>query len=204
MKSNNTNDNAHSLDNHRLLQESDFSRAASILGVEVATIKAVASVESRGNGFLPNGLPKILFEGHWFSKFTNHTFDTTNPTLSYKKWTKKYYKGGVEEYTRYNVAKALNSDAALKSTSWGKFQIMGFNYSKCGYTSVITFVNDMHKSEGYQLSAFVKFLKSTSLDTHLKSKNWAAFAKGYNGSKYAENKYDIRLRQAYNAFSAGA
>ncbi|MEJ2407677.1 MAG: N-acetylmuramidase family protein [Candidatus Thiodiazotropha sp.] len=187
----------------RYLKETDYVKAASLLGVEVATIKAVASVESSGNGFFSNGLPKILFEGHWFSKFSGGKFDAKYPTLSYKKWTKKHYKGGVAEYSRYNSAKALDVDAAMKSTSWGKFQIMGFNYSKCGYSSVSVFVKDMHENEGKQLTAFIKFLKSTKLDVHLKAKNWAAFAKGYNGPAYAKNKYDIRLKQAYKSFSAG-
>ena len=187
----------------RTLKETDYTKAATILGVEVATIKAVAHVESSGSGFLSNGLPKILFEGHWFSKFSKGKFDAKNPTLSYKKWAKKHYKGGVAEYARYNAAKALDSDSAMKSTSWGKFQIMGFNYTKCGYSDVKTYVKDMYKSEGAQLTAFVMFLKSTKLDIHLKSKNWTSFAKGYNGPAYAENKYDIRLQQAYNAFSAG-
>lgn len=188
----------------RSLVEADYIKAATLLGVEVASIKAIAHVESSGSGFLSNGLPKILFEGHWFSKLSNGKFDEKHPTLSYKKWTKKHYKSGVAEYSRYNAAKALDVDAAMKSTSWGKFQIMGFNCSKCGYSDVKTFVAEMHKSEGHQLIAFVNFLKSTKLDAHLKSKSWAAFAKGYNGPAYAENKYDMRLQQAYNAFSAGA
>ena len=197
-------DNKFNENTSRSLSEADYIKAATLLGVDVASIKAVAHVESSGSGFLSNGLPKILFEGHWFSKFTKGKFDDKHPTLSYKKWTKKYYKSGIEEYSRYNAAKALDTDAAMKSTSWGKFQIMGFNCSKCGYSDVKTFVAEMHKSEGQQLTAFVNFLKSTNLDVHLKSKNWAAFAYGYNGPAYADNKYDIRLQQAYNAFSAGA
>ena len=87
------------------------------------------------------------------------------------------------------------------ATSWGKFQIMGFNHKEAGYTTVETFVQDMHKSESKQLSALVKFLKAKKLDAPLASKNWVAFAKGYNGDQYAENKYDTRLKQAYEAFS---
>lgn len=186
----------------RKLSEADFLRAATELGVEVAAVKAVSAVESAGSGFLDGGRPKILFEGHWFSKFTKHKYDTSHPTLSYKKWTKQHYQGGALEYGRLDVAKTLDKEAALKSTSWGKFQIMGFNHKLAGYATVTAFVDDMKKSEGAQLLAFVKFIKSTKLDTALKAKDWAAFAKGYNGSAYAKNQYDIRLKQAYNAFSA--
>jgi peptidoglycan hydrolase-like protein with peptidoglycan-binding domain len=184
------------------LSESDYQNAASLLSVEIATIKAVSAVESKGSGFLVNGKPKILFEGHWFSKFTQGKYDKSHPTLSYPKWTKAYYVGGAAEYGRYNTAKTLDATAAMKSTSWGRFQIMGFNYDKAGYVSVEAFVADMHKAESYQLASFVKMLKATGMDAQLRAKDWATFAKNYNGPKYAENKYDVRLRQAYNAFSA--
>lgn len=185
------------------LRDADYQQAATTLGVEVAVIKAVATVESRGNGFLSNGKPKILFEGHWFSKFTKGQYDKSHPKISYQKWTKAHYRGGTAEYSRYNTAYALDATAAMKSTSWGKFQIMGFNSSKCGYGSdVKKFVDDMYKSEGLQLMAFVRFIQSTGLNKHLKARNWAAFARGYNGPGYAQNKYDVLMKQAYEAFSS--
>lgn len=187
-----------------LLTGADYLKAANILGVDVASIKAVASVESKGNGFLKNGKPKILFEGHWFSKLTKGKFDKANPTVSYGKWTKKFYKKeGGAEYGRYLSAKGLDSTAAMKSASWGKFQIMGFNYKSAGYNTVQDFVRAMHESEANHLLAFINFLKSKKLDAPLKIKSWAKFAEGYNGPEYAKNKYDVRLKQAYKAFSAG-
>ena len=187
----------------KTLSEQDFKNAAILLGVKVAAIKAVASVESAGGGFFADGKPKILFEGHWFSKLTKGQHDQKYPSISYPKWTKKHYIGGSKEYNRYSIAERLDKEAAQKWTSWGKFQIMGFNHKKSGYSTVDSFVKDMHVSEGKQLNAFVQFLKSTHLDVHLKSLDWAKFAHGYNGPKYADNKYDVRLKQAYEAFSAG-
>lgn len=183
------------------LTEADYQNAASQLSVEVATIKAIASVESSGSGFLNNGAPKILFEGHIFSDLTDGAYDKKYPTISYPKWTKAFYLGGVAEYTRYNTAFSLDKNAAMMSASWGKFQIMGLNYAKAGYGSVEQFVQDMYKSEANHLLALVKFLKANGLDVHLRSKNWAKFAEGYNGPQYAKNKYDIRLKQAYEAFT---
>lgn len=186
-----------------LLTEQDYEKAARIIGVETAAVKAVASVESRGSGFLSNGKPKILFEGHYFSRFTKNAYDTKHPTISYKKWTKVHYKGGAAEYDRYCVAYSLDKEAAMKSASWGKFQIMGANYSLAGYSSVEKFVSDMYLAESYHLNAFVRYLKSTKLDAHLKTKNWAKFAEGYNGPGYKENKYDVLMKQAYEAFCTG-
>ena len=184
------------------LNESDYLNAAALLGADAATIKAVASVESDGGGYLDDNRLKILFEGHWFSKFTEGKYDKSHPSISHKEWTKTHYLGGAGEYNRLSQAEGLNKEAAWKSTSWGKFQIMGFNHQAAGYANVESFVNSMKESEGKQLQAFVKFLQSKKLDGYLKSKDWSSFAKGYNGPKYAENKYDIRLRQAYKAFAA--
>lgn len=195
------NDRAKNSSKSQSLTNIDYSRAAALLGVDVAAIKAVAAVESAGGGFLANGKPKILFEGHWFSALTKGQFDKSNPTLSYAKWTKKYYQGGEKEYSRFNSAVKLDRTAALKSTSWGRFQIMGFNHAKAGYANVEDFVKAMQRSEGDQLMAFVNFLKSTKLDVPLKIKDWAKFAERYNGPKYSENKYDIRLKQAFESFS---
>lgn len=188
---------------HKTLREADYRKAASVLDVDIATIKAVASIESSGSGFLANGKPKILFEGHWFSRLTGNKYDSTHATISYKSWVKDYYKGGAAEYSRFDVAASLNSTAAMESASWGKFQIMGFNYKQCGYASVEAFVKEMYLSEGYHLLAFVRLIKAKKWDAKLKAKDWAGFAKVYNGPRYAENKYDVRLAQAYKAFSAG-
>jgi len=53
-------------ENRKTISGDDYSRAADLLGVDVATIRAVCDVETSGSGFLPDGRPKILFEGHVF------------------------------------------------------------------------------------------------------------------------------------------
>lgn len=184
----------------KLLTDIDYKEAARKIGCEVAAIKAIADVESNGSGFLSNGNPKILFEGHKFHNFTNGKYDISNPTISYKSWTRKFYKGGIAEYERYEEALKLDENAAKKSTSWGKFQIMGFNYELCSYKSVSAFVDDMYKSEKYHLLAFCNFLINEGISKYAINKNWAMFARRYNGPSYAANKYDIKLEAAYNKY----
>src|SRR5690554_5168943 len=76
----------------KTLTENDYRAAADLLKVDVATIKAVAEVESAGDGFLSNGQPKILFEGHWFHKLTDGKYTTPeNANISYPKWKRDYY-----------------------------------------------------------------------------------------------------------------
>ena len=184
-----------------LLSEDDYSEAARIIDCETAIIKAVAEVESSGKGFFDNDEPKILFEAHIFSKLTKHKYDASHPDISSRKWNKALYKRGIAEYDRLNKAKELDNEAALKSASWGKFQIMGFNHEYCGYDNVDKFTEDMKISEREHLLAFIGFVKAFKLDKYLKSKNWAKFAEGYNGKDYKKNNYDNKLRDSYKKFS---
>jgi len=173
--------------------------------LEPASIKAVIIVESGGNGFISDNKPKILFEGHIFWSqllkigLDPNKFVKGNENIVYSKWTKIYYS--EDQYLRLEKAKKINNDAALKSTSWGLFQIMGFNHLSCGYNNVTDYVNDMYIDEQHQLQAFINFIKNDSNGNKykaLKAKDWATFAKLYNGSGYASNQYDIKLKKNYD------
>lgn len=191
------------------LTEADIQRCAAMLDVEVAAIKAVKYVESGGrSGYLSSGRPVIRFEGHWFWKFLEtdrhwnpQNFVKGNEDILYRyDKNQTQHKGGEGEYVRLEKAQAIYEEGALKSASWGLFQIMGFNYVECGCASVKEFVARMRASEGEQLMLFGKFLKKKGLDKFLRAHNWAEFARHYNGERYADNKYDTKLRDAYNSY----
>lgn len=178
----------------------DYVRAAARLGCEPSAIEAVAAVESAGSGFNPDGSVKTLFEGHVFHRLTKGRFDSTSPTLSYPKWTREFYgRTWQDEGYRLSMAMALDPEAAMLSTSWGRFQIMGFNYDACGFPSVEAFVAAMRESEVNQLDAFLAFIEARKLADALRELRWSDFARGYNGPDYAVNKYDQRLANAYHA-----
>ena len=183
------------------LTSDDFKRAASLLNCDEAAVRAVCEVEAPRGGFLTDDRPTILFEGHYFHRLTGGAFDKVAPTISYSTWTRQFYsKTGSGEWDRLTAAIALDRTAALKSASWGRFQIMGENYSFCGFDNVQSFVNAMYKDEGAQLDAFVQFVLHRKLDDELRDKRWADFAKFYNGPAYAQNKYDAKLASAYSKF----
>jgi len=182
----------------KTLTEQDYINAAKELGCEVAAIKAVASVEGRGSGFLPSGEPKILFERHKFYKFTNGAFAQSNPDLCSR--TPGGYGKESEQHKKLQRAVALNRDAALMSCSWGAFQVMGEHWKTLGYSSIQDFVNKMYRSEADHLDSFVRYIKAFALTNHLRNKNWAAFAKGYNGPGYKANNYDVKMATAYNKY----
>lgn len=190
------------------LTDVDYEAAAKLLNCDVAAIKAVAEVESSGGGFLSDGNVKILFEGHQFYKFTKGAYADSHPTVCYKKWTTKFYaKGpnadvrGAGELARLAEAMALNRTAALLSASYGKFQIMGFNFAICGFVTVDDFYNAMQVSEAEQLLAFCNYIKGNGLDDELRERKWAAFASRYNGPEFKKNKYDTKLASAYKKYS---
>lgn len=197
----------------KFLSEQDLKDFALRYGVELAAIKAVNEVESSGKGFLIDGKPKILFEGHVFWKELNARgikpealSNPSNSDVLYKTWTKAHYLSGVKEYTRLEKAATISSDpkvreAALASASWGSYQIMGFHATKLGYSSVSQFVEEMKKHERNQLEAFGKYISVFGCLAHLKKKDWAKFAKCYNGPAFAQNKYDQKLAKAYIKYS---
>lgn len=185
----------------KLLEEHDYETAAYTLDCDVAAIKAVAEVESRGDGFLQNGKSKILFEGHIFYKYTKGKYKDSNPTICYTPWTTKYYLGGEKEYTRLEQAEQLDKHAARMSASYGKFQIMGFNFAACGFSTVDEFYDAMQLDEKSQLEAFCEYIKHVGLNNALREHKWESFAKAYNGPEYWKNKYHIKLANAYDKYS---
>ena len=181
------------------LTDADFQKAAGELGCSVAVIKAVCTVEAPRGGFLPSGEPTILFERHQFSKRTGRKFDMDHPHISNPK--PGGYKGGQAEHDRLAEAAALDREAALESASWGKFQIMGFNYAPAGFGSLQAFINAMYQSEGRQLDAFVAFIQHEGMAVFLREQRWADFARRYNGVNYAINKYDTKLAEAHRGLA---
>jgi hypothetical protein len=190
------------------LTDADFARAAKALNVEEAAIRAVAEVEAAGQGFIADGRPAILYEAHVFHAETKgaHTAakDRNGVLLSTGKWDRSLYGAtGAAQHARYEDARKLDPDAANKACSWGTFQILGQNHKACGFDNSQAFVDAMWTGgAAAHLDAFVAFVKANNLDGALRAKNWAAFARGYNGPSYAVNKYDTKMASAYARWKA--
>lgn len=175
--------------------------------IEYAGLKAVVEVEASGKGFIGD-VPKILYEPHIMHRLlTKKNYITirnnlmkAHPNLCYPRWGT--YKYGAEsiQHKRLEVASQFNRDTALESCSWGLGQVMGFHWKSLGYESLQAFINDMYESEAKQLEAMIRFIKVNGLLLALKNKDWVKFARGYNGSGYAKNKYHIKLANAYAKF----
>lgn len=191
----------------------DIVNAAADMGVEPCALNAVVVVESSGSGILPSGKPKILFEPHVFWKeLTKRGYRPDHllkredvraihgdiSDILYKSWRPRAYgPGGEHQHDRLNRAKEINEEAAICSASWGLFQIMGFNHKLCGHASVYELVREMERGYAGQFAALKSFLINTKLLAKLKSKNWKAFARGYNGPSFEQNAYDLKLNRVY-------
>jgi hypothetical protein len=181
-----------------------YAKASDIavkLDVDPAAVLAVAEVESGGGHDLPDGRPKILFEAHWFGKLTGYRWNDTHSNISTRDWDRSLYRGGAAEYGRLEAAAALDRTAALKSASWGLFQIMGFNHKACGFDTVEAFVDFIKGPDDADMEAFINFVKANPpILKALREKDWKAFALHYNGpgavASYSAKMADAYARQA--------
>ena len=186
----------------RPLSQQGIDAAVKQLGVDAPALWAVLTVETSGCGFLSDRRPKILYERHWFSRLTDHAFDAQAPDISNPN-AGGYGAGGGFQYQRLAKAIALDRTAALKSTSWGLGQVMGFNASKVGYPNVNALVAAAQESEDAQLLAMVNFIKQANIASHLQQGNWAGFAFRYNGTDFQKTKYDMKLDLFHKRYLQG-
>ncbi|RFA31338.1 peptidoglycan-binding protein [Alkalilimnicola ehrlichii] len=195
-----------SADEERTHRQHAIRDAAERLGVDIASIHAVAEVESRGNGFLPDGRPQILFERHIFRRrLLAHGIDPQPHQQQRPDLISPHtggYRGGAAEYQRLAAAEAIHRQAAIESASWGRFQIMGFHWQRLGYEAAETFRAAMEVDDKAHLDAFIRFIATDNgLQQALRGRDWARFARLYNGPAYAKNQYDLRLQQAWERHS---
>ena len=185
------------------LTSADYSRAAAALGCEPRVVQALATVESAGSGFLPDGRPELLFEAHNFHRLTGGRYDGRvdrhGVSLSSSSWNRSLYgAGGTHQWERHNDAALLDKGCADMSCSWGAFQIMGENFHMVGFRNVALFVGAMQSGVAAHLDAFVAFIKSSGLTKALVARDWAAVARGYNGPGNVP-EYAAKMAAAYAA-----
>ena len=158
------------------LTANDLTNAANRLNCSVAIIRAVAKKESAEIG-IKNGALVKRFEPAVFKKRTGRSAST------------------------YAAAYAINPHEALSSTSWGMFQIMGYNYEAAGYASVEKMVEDYLKGEDRQLNSYVLLILDWGLDDELRGLKYDSYAYRYNGPNYKVNNYAVDLEKYYRQFA---
>ena len=194
------------------LTEQDFIDSAKHLGVQTAAIKTFWKLESNGVPFVDGRAP-ILPERHRFSKNTGRKFDARYPDLSAPKWDKTWYPKTQDgrwdiilQWYRLLAREKMDIDAAFASVSYGGPQIMGENFFACGFRNPWNMAVAMARDERTQLEAFEKFITNTGTilrdlrNVSRDIRTVVPVVRAYNGTAFAENKYDTRFLSSFIAF----
>ncbi|MEH3040499.1 MAG: N-acetylmuramidase family protein [Sphingomonas paucimobilis] len=184
------------------ISEATYVDIAARLECETAAVKALVETEVAIRGpYDSAGRPTILFERHKFHAHTNGRFAAAHPDICNA--TPGGYGRDSEQYPKLERAMALNRAAALKSASWGAFQILGENHVQARHSTVEAFVDAMKKSLLLQVEAFLAFVRADRrLLSAIRSRNWPEFARIYNGPSYKKYKYDEKMRTNYQKYAA--
>lgn len=187
------------------LTEDDYREVAEMLGVETAAIKAVVDIEAgkQHQGFFAPGKPLVNFDLSMFRQHARRNginlsrYSRTHAVVFSSPNSRRYGSTQAAQQERLRTARTIDNKTAVQGTFWGMFQIGGFNWKLCGCESIDEFVERMSRSERDQLELFAAFIKNSGLLPALKNKNWAAFARRYNGASYASRGYHTRMAAAY-------
>jgi hypothetical protein len=184
------------------MTDADYARLASDYQLDGATIRAIAAVEG-GKAFGADGRLMITFEPRAFSRGTGGRFDATNPNVSSPKFRVSDYPRSQEaRWAQFEEAYALDPKAAYESASYGVMQVMGYQSKNVGFETAGEYVRFMAQSEANQVEAMLRFARVYNLIEALHQHDWAAFARKYNGPTYANQRYEVRLAEAYARISA--
>ncbi|MCL4713190.1 MAG: DUF3380 domain-containing protein [Pseudorhodoplanes sp.] len=178
-------------------------------GIETAALLAVVEIESAGRALEDDGkTPRLLFERHIFhrelrKRAPEKLARAVEVGLAIPKWNRAVqYKDQGTSRGRLAVlarARAIETECANRSCSWGVGQTMGFLAEEMGFGSATEMVNSITGGGiPTQVAAMVREIKNKKLKDELNSHNWAGFARVYNGPGYAANQYDTKMAAAYS------
>ena len=169
-----------------------YDRIASVLEVRPVIPRAYSVIESNEKPFTENGNPITRFEAHWWRRYriasrTAKKFDRQkNPRDLDSRWS------------QFREMYAIDPEAAIKSHSFGCYQIMGFNHIACGFEQPAAFLNAMKTLSG-QGKCFINFVKASKrLHRAMQVEDIHAMSLHYNGPRYKQNRYHIKLDKLVN------
>lgn len=171
-------------------------------GIAPAALAGIAEVESGGQVYAAvdgRAEPMIRWEGHYFdqrlagaARAKARAAGLASPNA-----------GGVANPKRQParwalLARAIEIDAiaAYESCSWGLGQVMGAHWRDLGFGSVTELVNLCRRDAGGQVELMARFIARNGLTDAIRRRDWAAFAKAYNGPAYRTNRYDTKIAAA--------
>lgn len=185
----------------------EIAKAAESLCIERAALLAVAEVESGGRAFaLVKGRrePLIRFEGHYFDR----RLSEENRAVAREMGLAAPVAGAVANpptqggrWKMLEQAAAIDRQAAYEAVSWGLGQVMGAHWQWLGYAGVDALVAEARSGVAGQARLMALYIESAGLAEALRSHDWQAFARGYNGPGYRTYAYDEKIAAAYARYA---
>ena len=181
----------------------EIVNVAHAAGIEPAALLAVCEVESGGRAFAVvdhRREPLIRFEGHYFDRLLSGVARSKARSLGLANPRAGGVKNPRSQAGRWSLldrARSIDDDAALQSCSWGIGQVMGAHWKHLGFSSPQALVREARSSVGGQVTLMVRFIERDNLLPLLRGRDWAGFARRYNGPAYRKNRYDEKMAVAY-------
>jgi len=170
--------------------------------VPIPTILAVLQVETNDDDGFDDKTKRLIirFEAHKFIKYcgtsVKHIARSMFRYNKDKPWKDQQFRAlNVDTFKSYHGNQNKEHDvfifcievdelAAFKSISMGLPQIMGFNYLRLEFTTPMEMYYNFNLGVVNQIEGMFKFMDYSML-YGLRSRNFEAFARGYNGSGQA-------------------
>ena len=172
-----------------------------------AALAAIVEVESGGTGFaVVDGRqePLIRWGGHYFDRRLSGADQAKARALGLSSPIAGKIANPASQAARWKIlirAAEINAAAAFESCSWGVGQVMGAHWQWLGFSGVDALVNLCRSGAEGQVELMARFIEKAGLADELKRRDWAAFARGYNGPAYRANRYDTKMAAAYDRWS---
>ena len=180
------------------------------IGVEPAALLAIAEVEAAGRAYATaNGRrePVIRFEGHYFDRRLPAAKRPAAREAGLAAPKAGAVKNPASQAARWAMlAKAAEIDhrAAHESVSWGIGQVMGAHWEWLGYADIDALVAEARSGVGGQISLMARYIDKAGLAAAIRRRDWAAFARAYNGPGYERHAYDRKIPAVYAKYSGEA
>ncbi len=187
----------------------EIINVASEFGIEPAALLAVVEVESAGSVFAViegRQEPLIRFEGHYFDRRLSGEAlvrARAQGLASPEAGTVANPASQVARWRLLQRAAEIDRKAAYESVSWGLGQVMGAHWAWLGFADVDALVAEAREGAAGQARLMARFIEKSGLTEAIRSRDWEAFARGYNGPGYRRNAYDTKLAAAYRRHAAG-